>query len=45
MWCNRRFKRRFQYIEESLKRQGKTPEEVDLNYLDRLWEEAKEKVG
>lgn len=43
--CNRRFKRRFQYIEESLKRQGKTPEEVDLNYLDRLWEEAKEKVG
>ena len=43
--CNRRFKERFKFIEAKLREEGKRPEEVDLSYLDRLWEEAKEKVG
>ncbi len=43
--CNRRFKERFKFIEARLREEGKKPEEVDLSYLDRLWEEAKEKVG
>lgn len=41
--CNRRFKERFRYIEKSLKEKGLKWEEVDLEYLDRLWEEAKKK--
>ncbi|BAT71662.1 tetrapyrrole methylase family protein/MazG family protein [Thermosulfidibacter takaii ABI70S6] len=42
--CNRRFKQRFQYIEKKLSQEGKSPEDVDLEYMDQLWEEAKEKL-
>ncbi len=41
--CNRRFKERFKYIERSLKERGLKWEDVDLEYLDKLWEEAKRK--
>ncbi len=36
-----RFIRRFQYIEESLARQGQTPGTVTLQEMDALWEQAK----
>ncbi len=43
--CNMRFKERFSFIEERLREEGKSPEEVDLAHMDRLWEEAKKRVG
>jgi tetrapyrrole methylase family protein/MazG family protein len=38
---NRRFTRRFGYIEQSLRSTSKTFEETTLAELDRLWDEAK----
>lgn len=38
---NRKFRRRFGYIERSLKADGKSPEECTLEELDGLWNEAK----
>ncbi len=43
--CNARFKERFSFIERELQKEGKSPEDVSLEHLDRLWEEAKKKVG
>ncbi len=39
--ANRRFRTRFGHIEESLRRQGKTWPETNLEEMDRLWNEAK----
>jgi len=39
--ANRRFTKRFQYIEQALARQGRTLEETTLAEMDRLWAEAK----
>ncbi len=39
--ANRKFIRRFAYIEEKLAERGLPPEEVSLEEMDRLWEEAK----
>ena len=39
--CNKRFMDRFSHIEERLRAQGLTPQEVDLETLDRYWEDAK----
>lgn len=39
--ANRKFVRRFRYIEERLAAQGRRAEEVGLAELDALWEEAK----
>ncbi len=36
-----RFIARFQYIEEALAQQGKSPDQVTLQEMDALWEEAK----
>ena len=38
---NLKFRRRFAYIEERLREQGKTPQESTLDEMDRLWDEAK----
>jgi ATP diphosphatase len=38
---NRKFTRRFRYIEEQLAARGKTPAESDLSEMDALWNEAK----
>lgn len=38
---NIKFKRRFQYIEEQLRINGKTFDDTDLIEMDRWWEEAK----
>ncbi len=43
--CNARFKERFQYIEKKLSEEGKSPSDVSLEYMDKLWEEAKKDVG
>jgi MazG family protein len=39
---NRRFVKRFEYIEEALARQGLKPEQADREELERLWEQAKQ---
>lgn len=38
---NRKFVQRFEYIEEELRRQGKTPQQATLQEMDALWEQAK----
>ncbi len=39
--CIERFTKRFHHIETSLRAQNLSPEEVSLEELDRLWDEAK----
>jgi uncharacterized protein YabN with tetrapyrrole methylase and pyrophosphatase domain len=39
----RKFILRFNYIEKSLKKSGKTPSQSNLWEMDKLWEEAKRK--
>ena len=38
---NRKFERRFRYIERELARRGRSPEEATLEEMDALWEKAK----
>jgi len=37
----RRFKKRFQYIEDKLRERGKSLNEASLEEMDRIWDEAK----
>ncbi|MEA4838648.1 MAG: nucleoside triphosphate pyrophosphohydrolase [Rhodospirillaceae bacterium] len=39
--CNRKFERRFHYIERKLAASGLTPKEAGLDAMDALWTEAK----
>ena len=39
---NRKFEKRFTYIEEKLKERNKTVEEATLVEMDELWEQSKE---
>lgn len=39
--CNQRFVQRFNYMEHSLEKQGRRLEEVDIDELEALWQEAK----
>ncbi|KTT35830.1 nucleoside triphosphate hydrolase [Pseudomonas oryzihabitans] len=39
--ANAKFERRFRYIEEALKAQGRTPQEASLEEMDALWDAAK----
>ncbi|KTT03385.1 nucleoside triphosphate hydrolase [Pseudomonas oryzihabitans] len=39
--ANAKFERRFRYIEEALKAQGRTPKEASLEEMDALWDAAK----
>lgn len=39
--ANKRFEKRFKWIESRLNEKGKTVTEVNLNELDQLWEQAK----
>jgi tetrapyrrole methylase family protein/MazG family protein len=36
-----RFESRFRHVERSLRKQGRTPEQSDLEEMDRYWDEAK----
>jgi uncharacterized protein YabN with tetrapyrrole methylase and pyrophosphatase domain len=38
---NRKFKRRFQWMEESLRADGRGPQEASMDELERLWQQAK----
>ena len=40
---NRKFRRRFRYIEDRLRDQGRKPSDSDHKEMDALWDEAKEK--
>ena len=40
---NRKFRRRFRYIEERLREQGRKPSDSDHIEMDALWDEAKSK--
>lgn len=39
--ANAKFERRFHYIEEALKAQGRTPQEASLEEMDAFWDAAK----
>lgn len=39
--ANRKFIRRFEYIEDALEAREKTPAQSDLTEMDRLWDQAK----
>ena len=43
--ANRKFRRRFLHIEERLRASGRSPAESNLEEMDRLWDEAKEREG
>jgi uncharacterized protein YabN with tetrapyrrole methylase and pyrophosphatase domain len=38
---NRKFEKRFRYIENELIKDGKTPDDSSLEEMDKLWKEAK----
>jgi tetrapyrrole methylase family protein/MazG family protein len=40
---NRKFRRRFRYIEDRLREQGRAPADSDHTEMDQLWDEAKAK--
>jgi MazG family protein len=39
---NRKFKRRFQWIEERLQSTGRTPQQASMDELESLWQQAKQ---
>jgi ATP diphosphatase len=39
--ANRKFKRRFQWMEDSLRSSGRSPQQVSIEELETLWQEAK----
>lgn len=40
--ANRKFEKRFRYIEQSLQMNGVTTEQASLDHMDSLWQEAKD---
>ena len=40
-WSNRKFEKRFRYIEDELNKTGKNVNESSLEEMDKLWDEAK----
>ncbi len=40
---NRKFKRRFQWMEQQLKSAGRTPQQATMDELESLWQQAKQK--
>jgi uncharacterized protein YabN with tetrapyrrole methylase and pyrophosphatase domain len=38
---NRKFKRRFQWMEEQLRSSGRTPQQATIDELESLWQQAK----
>lgn len=39
---NRKFKRRFQWLEQQLQKQGKMPQDASMDELEKLWQQAKQ---
>ena len=44
-YTNQKFIRRFNYVEEQTLKQGRQLADMTLAEMDRLWQEAKEKLG
>jgi MazG family protein len=42
---NRKFKRRFQWMEERLRETGRTPDQASMDELESLWRQAKHQEG
>ncbi len=40
---NRKFKRRFQWMEEQLRSAGRTPQDVSIEDLENLWQQSKQR--
>jgi nucleoside triphosphate diphosphatase len=43
--ANGKFERRFRYVEDRLREQGRTPADATLEEMDRLWEQGKKREG
>jgi len=43
--CNRKFGRRFRYVESAIKKQGREMKSASLEEMDALWEEAKNQTS
>lgn len=41
---NRKFRRRFSYIEEQLRERGRSFDVVSLNEMEELWQQAKQRM-
>jgi uncharacterized protein YabN with tetrapyrrole methylase and pyrophosphatase domain len=39
---NRKFRRRFQYLEEELRREGRKPADASLEEMESLWQQSKQ---
>ncbi|HEY4961900.1 MAG TPA: nucleoside triphosphate pyrophosphohydrolase, partial [Terriglobales bacterium] len=39
---NRKFRRRFEYLEAKLREQGRKPSDASLNEMESLWQESKQ---
>jgi len=39
---NRKFRRRFQYLEDKLREQGRKPADASLDEMESLWQESKQ---
>ena len=42
---NRKFKRRFQWMEEQLRTSGRGPKDASMDELEGLWQRAKKEDG
>ena len=42
--CNRKFERRFRYIEDQLEQQNSSVDEASLDHMEQLWKKAKTSV-
>ena len=40
---NRKFRRRFEYLEDRLREQGHKPDDASLAEMESLWQEAKQR--
>jgi len=38
---NRKFRRRFEYLEDQLRQRGRKPGDASLNEMESLWQESK----
>jgi ATP diphosphatase len=43
--ANEKFERRFGYVEQRLREQGRTPREATLEEMDKLWDEGKKRLA
>ncbi len=42
---NRKFKRRFQWVEQQLRKRGRTPQQSSMQEMEDLWQQSKKQMG